>query len=965
MNSWPSTIPVSPYRIEVEGAFFRIIFPYNPTLVSAVKEIHSRKFDSSLKLWRTTMEPMACVHLNNFLQAHPEFVVSPEAQKELDNVQGKIDEWHAEQERIKQQKARNLEAAKAVDAEVSIPGLGGELRPFQRAGVAYAVANKRVFIGDEPGLGKTCQALATIQATNAYPAIVVCPATLKINWLREARKWLPDKKVRILQSRSSFYDGDILIINYDVLHRHIQGLRNRNPQAIVFDESHYCFVGDTPVLTDRGWIAIRDIVENRLSVHVASIDLSHDVLEWKPITGFFKNKLHQFLIKVTHEHGEFICTANHRIWTQNGYVEAAALAHGTELRMVSSVIPDAEKRESDCPFLFLPLLGQREKFKTGSQSRHQCGIEQTAGSKNMRLVQDRIFNTAMRPSVEEAEILRDIMCRQMEAGAAGAHGNIHAGCQIDARIESGPKTSRCISQDESQQSHEQSSDDRENASEKDRAHIPQSWREWKNYRTSAAVVRVPEPANGACYFNIAGQRPVSFITDMLQSRFGYPAQEDSHRSGREQSQHQALEISGQAQNGNLASSRVVSVEIYEPTGDGADKGRTGYPAHVYDIEVQDNHNYFAGGVLVSNCKNHKAKRTETAQALVDGVSTVLCLTGTPIMNRPQELVSQLKILGRLEEFGGWYNFVRRYCNAYKDSYGWNMSGAAHLEELNDKLREVCFIRRLKSEVLKELPAKQRSEIMVELSNKAEYDRAEADVVNWIKERVKSDADFHRQIEHMPEEIQETIIANRADAKAASAAQAETLVRIESLKQLSAEGKMEAVGEWIEDFIDSGEKLVVFATHKTIVKRLAERFNADSITGDTPIEKRQAAVDRFQNDPESKVMVCNIQAGGVGITLTAASNVAFVELGWNPAAHDQAEDRCHRIGQTDSVTAYYFIGENSIDEWIYDLIEEKRVVVDAATDGVVREKRTAGMMKDLVKKLSKKGDEQRAPIEQMA
>jgi SWI/SNF-related matrix-associated actin-dependent regulator 1 of chromatin subfamily A len=326
------------------------------------------------------------------------------------------------------------------------------------------------------------------------------------------------------------------------------------------------------------------------------------------------------------------------------------------------------------------------------------------------------------------------------------------------------------------------------------------------------------------------------------------------------------------------------------------------------------------------------------------------------MNRPQELVSQLKILGRLEEFGGWHKFVTRFCNAYRDSYGWNISGAAHLEELNDKLREVCFIRRTKAEVLKELPAKQRSEIMVELSNREDYARAEADVVSWIRERVKADAEFHRQIDDLPEEIQETIIANRADAKAASAAQAETLVRIEALKQLSAEGKMEAVVEWIEDFIDSGEKLVVFATHKSIVKRLAEKFEADSITGDTPVEKRQAAVDRFQNDPAAKVIVCNIQAGGVGITLTAASNVAFVELGWNPAAHDQAEDRTHRIGQTDSVTAYYFIGEDSIDEWIYDLIEEKRVVVDATTDGVVREKKTSGMLKDLVKRLTKKGEE---------
>jgi SWI/SNF-related matrix-associated actin-dependent regulator 1 of chromatin subfamily A len=94
------------------------------------------------------------------------------------------------------------------------------------------------------------------------------------------------------------------------------------------------------------------------------------------------------------------------------------------------------------------------------------------------------------------------------------------------------------------------------------------------------------------------------------------------------------------------------------------------------------------------------------------------------------------------------------------------------------------------------------------------------------------------------------------------------------------------------------------------------------------------VDRFQNDPDCRVIVLNLAAGGVGLTLTAASNVAFVELGWTPGGHDQAEDRAHRIGQTDSVTAWYLLGENTIDQDIYALIEEKRAVVTAATDGEI-------------------------------
>jgi SNF2 family DNA or RNA helicase len=127
-------------------------------------------------------------------------------------------------------------------------------------------------------------------------------------------------------------------------------------------------------------------------------------------------------------------------------------------------------------------------------------------------------------------------------------------------------------------------------------------------------------------------------------------------------------------------------------------------------------------------------------------------------------------------------------------------------------------------------------------------------------------------------------------------------------------------------------LVVFAWHHSVVSAIADEFKAVSITGSTKLEDRQSYVEKFQNDPECRLIVCNIQAGGVGITLTAASNVAFIELGWTPAVHDQAEDRVHRIGQTDSVTAWYLLASNTIDEEIARLLDEKRNVVTAATDG---------------------------------
>lgn len=343
-------------------------------------------------------------------------------------------------------------------------------------------------------------------------------------------------------------------------------------------------------------------------------------------------------------------------------------------------------------------------------------------------------------------------------------------------------------------------------------------------------------------------------------------------------------------------------------------------------------------------KTRKAQRTQAARDLAMVAEIRLALTGTPVLNRPQELIMQLELLDRLEEFGGYWRFVRRYCDAYRNAYGVNAAGAANLEELNQRLRATCFIRRNKVDVLKELPPKQRSLVTLALSNREEYQRAEEDLIAWLRGEVLKqdqglfDSDAARQA--------------RADEAAEKARRAEQLVRIEALKKLAARGKMDGVTAWIEDFLQSGEKIVVFANHVDIVQELGRRFNAPIIYGGTELSARQAAVDRFQKDPDCKVIVLNIQAGGVGLTLTAASNVAFVELGWNPAVHDQAEDRCHRIGQEDQVTAWYLLAEKTIDEDIMELIDKKRVVVTAATDGKAPAA-TAGIQGELIARLKER------------
>ncbi len=452
----------------------------------------------------------------------------------------------------------------ATDAELEVSGLGGELKPFQRAGVRYLLERRRAFLSDEQGLGKTIEALATIEAAAAYPAVVVCPASLKLNWLRELERWLPGRSAQALAGNGGgepIPAADITVVNYDIVAARLEGLAAIAPQALVLDESHYC-------------------------------------------------------------------------------------------------------------------------------------------------------------------------------------------------------------------------------------------------------------------------------------------------------------------------------------------------------------------------KNAAAKRTKAAQRLAREVPRegfVLALTGTPVINRPAELISQLRILGRLEEFGSGVKFAQRFRGA-----------DAHLR-LHWHLRARCFVRRLKLDVLPQLPAKTRAIVPVELDNEGEYRLAERDLVAWLRSQ--------------PLDLREL------DAKVAAALRAERLVRLNALKLLAARGKLHAALTWIHDFCSSGERLVVFAHHREIQRALLEHFpRAQHILGEDSHASRDRALQVFQapDGADNQLIVCSVEVAGHGITLTRSSNVVFLELDWTPAKHDQAEDRCHRIGQQDAVNAYYLLAAGTVDETISTLLEQKRAVIGAVTDG--REEDEEGLLDALVREL---------------
>uniref|UniRef100_A0AAX7U147 SWI/SNF-related matrix-associated actin-dependent regulator of chromatin subfamily A-like protein 1 n=1 Tax=Astatotilapia calliptera TaxID=8154 RepID=A0AAX7U147_ASTCA len=316
------------------------------------------------------------------------------------------------------------------------------------------------------------------------------------------------------------------------------------------------------------------------------------------------------------------------------------------------------------------------------------------------------------------------------------------------------------------------------------------------------------------------------------------------------------------------------------------------PGNPFNVLIMDESHFL---------KNMKTARCKAALPLLKVAKRVILLSGTPAMSRPAELYTQILAV-RPTLFPRFHEFGIRYCDARQMTWGWDYTGSSNLGELKLLLEECLMLRRLKSEVLSQLPAKQRKVVTV--------------TIDGINTRTKA--------------------ALSAAAKQLAKGHRNKMEEKEALLVFynhTAEAKLQAIMEYIIDMLECGrEKFLVFAHHKLVLDHITTELGKKNvgfirIDGSTPSAERQQLCERFQYSAKTCVAVLSITAANMGLTLHSADLVIFAELFWNPGVLIQAEDRVHRIGQTSSVNIHYLVAKGTADDHLWPMIQEKMNVLE--------------------------------------
>jgi SNF2 family DNA or RNA helicase len=783
------------------------------------------------------------------------------------------------------------------------------LLSHQIEAVEKLVKTKRFILADDMGLGKTTSTIVAALETEAKKILIICPASLKINWQREIENYT-DRSTYICGSKR-YEDADFVIVNYDILKnfhdpkdRDNSRILKSNFDLVVLDE---CFTYDTKIMTELGEMNIGDIVENGIDVKILTFNHKEQKLEYKKINRWIR-KRKDSIYKIKFSNGLFIeCTDNHKFYVnKKGYVRAKDLTPTDDLYMLPETF-DKKTNLEKSEVLFKKLCINNEQQEQITKTKRikipkklskmwECN-EFYDREKNEP--QDILFSRLFK----YGNIKQSICKRKTKKNNRKKWWVVGT---YEKNSQDEPSSfKKHITKNDNKQSDEKSGKSIKNERKVKRKNLSFKRWKWKNNTATRNLTSVVggRMGDGITHTNKGCQRTIQKFTKFIQGRHWESKTKNFNRSRWKFTQNKKMEIFRPKKNEGIKFVRVDSIEIFERGSYDKSTKVSSKDTRVYDLEISDNHNYFANSILVSNChyvQNSQAQRTKLINDFVKGVDRLWLLTGTPITSRPINYFNLLNLVDS-PVAQNWMAYVIRYCEGYQFKAGnrkvWNVMGASNLEELRDRTsRQV--LRRLKTDVL-DLPDKIITPVYLRLKSK-EYEELMGEYFEWYEKN--------------PDESSSLTVQ---------------FTKLTKVRQIIANEKIRSTIELVENILEQDKKVIVFTNFTDSLNKIYEHFGKKAVylDGSCSPAKRQNAVDEFQNNDKIKVFVGNLKAAGVGITLTSAEAVIMNDLSFVPSDHAQAEDRSYRYGQKSNVSVYYPIFENTIEGVIYDILNKKKNIFE--------------------------------------
>mgnify|MGYP000341301093 CR=1 FL=1 len=829
-----------------------------------------------------------------------------------------LKEWY-EKRKIERENLLVNKDRKEVKPEELDTELADTLYDFQRVGVNFLTETKGAILGFDMGLGKTITSLATVGELKASPTLIVCPASLKYNWAEEIEKWLPNKTYTILDGSKKKRiealenDVDFYITNYASLREKSRAKINGNWTKVdnelflainkkdfevgIYDE---CFPKGTKIKTVNGDKNIEEIEKG---------EIVKNALGSGKVISKIKRKSDKIVNLKLSNGQEIKCTPNHPFFTDSGWVIAKKLKgeYIYKEKGINGLISGGEgysKSKNDMPRVWGRIQSRKVSFQRG----------------------------------REKKILQHILLSEVENETTRNkkkdfyRGKKRKTFKITKRISQrkSRKSKKDIKKNERKQSYGKSRSKGKNEKYlKKQRSLSKNINRWKWKTYACSTKKIIKRARGRLdsripYKHKRNRWKKPWLPSMLQGRFSLSKKENMGRGRWDRSQLSKDKRERQKERKGPEKIRVERVEIQKQRNNGGFE-RSKEKDFVYNLEVSNHPSYYANGFLVHNChraKNRKSQQTKALYKITNDIKRNYLLTGTPIMNTPEDLWSLLHIIDR-KKFSSFWRFVHRYCEVWDNGFGKEIGKAKNPKDFREMLKPY-MLRRLKEEVIEDMPELtiQKREVELEGKQRKIYEQMRDRMVAEIGEQEKVTAPI--------------VISKIMRLKQIAVSPALISDKDKEFKSAKIDTLMEIIS-------DSGkQKVVVFTQYQGAAELVADKLDKKGIGygllhGGIDEDKRQEDVNRFQNNDNCEVFIATIKAGGLGINLTAGSIAVFLDKDWTDANNKQAIDRLHRIGQERNVTVIELIAKDTIEQYIEKLLKEKQKTFDSLIEGEITPK----------------------------